>query len=422
MTGGWLARGLALGMAVSLAFFSASALAQAKVGAPPVQLHDTEEGMVFATTAGMTLYTNRQDAATPGKSRCNDIHYTMQNGRQFGQIPLPAAQTRKTCADKWPAFLASADAQPKGDWSTILRENGRRQWAYNGLPLYTSAKDHRPGDVNGVPLTERVRNGWSAAMAPVDLPPGFKLVRREEGLALATSDGRPVYLRHGGRMPAVDTGPALIFQPIAAPSFGKVAGKWSIVDSGGFKQYAFLGEPLFALAEGYGDGDVQNAGGWAPAIYRRAMPPPAQIKTRLTLSGKIYTTAKGLSLYAFSCAESEVPDGLYCDDPGDAAAYWSALCGDAKECSRRWRPYAPDAMARPSGDFTIEEVSDPPFVDPAGTTAPSGTPKVKVWAYRGKPMYTFVDDDEPGDTLGSEINYFARSNFHVLLVPGPGIY
>ena len=72
----------------------------------------------------------------------------------------------------------------------------------------------------------------------------------------------------------------------------------------------------------------------------------------------------------FSCTESEVPDFLPCDDPGDAAAYWSALYGDAAKCSRRWRPYLPAANARSSGEFSIEEVSDSPFLDPTGTTAP----------------------------------------------------
>ena len=151
-------------------------------------------------------------------------------------------------------------------------------------------------------------------------------------------------------------------------------------------------------------------------------PVPAQFGTRTTLLGKVYTTDKGMTLYSFSCTESEVPDFLPCDDPGDAAAYWSALCGDAEECSRRWRPYRPAANARPSGEFTIEEVSDPPFLDPTGTTAPPEAPRVKVWAYRGRPLYTFVDDDEPGQTLGDWINYFSRSSFDAVLVPGPEIY
>ena len=303
----------------------------------------------------------------------------------------------------------------------IDRGNGERQWAYKGNPLYTSTKDRRSGDVNGE-ANVGLRPVWGAAQAPLDAPPGFKLMRREEGLVLATTDGRPAYVRRAARLQRASSGSPQLLQPIAAPSFGKTTGKWAMVDLGGVKQYAFDGEPLYVLPEGYSDADAAQEGGWATALYRRASPVPAQFGTRTTLLGKVYTTAKGMTLYSFSCTESEVPDFLPCDDPGDAAAYWSALCGDGKECSRRWRLYLPAANARPSGEFTIEEVSDPPFLDPAGTTAPPSAPRVKAWAYRGKPLYTFVDDDEPGQTLGDWINYFSRASFDAVLVPGPGIY
>ena len=100
----------------------------------------------------------------------------------------------------------------------------------------------------------------------------------------------------------------------------------------------------------------------------------------------------------------------------------SALCGDGKECARRWRLYRPTANARPSGEFTIEDVAEIPFTDAAGVTSPPGSVMVKAWAYRGKPLYTFVDDEAPGDTLGDWIIYFSRSSFDAVLVPGPGIY
>ncbi len=388
---------------------------------PPAQVRETEAGWVFTTPAGMTLYTYRLDEATPGKSRCTNTRYTMQNGRQFGQVPIPAAQSRKTCADKRPPFLAAADAKPFGDWSLIDRGSGTKQWALRGSPLYTSTKDRNPGDVNGEGgiATFTV---WGAAQAPLAAPPGFKLMRREEGLVLATSDGRSAYVRRGARIQRAATGATPLLQPIVAPSFGTTSGKWSIVDMGGIKQYAFDGAPLYVLPEGYTDADAEQEGGWTTAIYRRARAIPAQFGTRTTLLGKVYTTDKGMTLYSFNCTESEVGDFLPCDDPGDAAAYWSALCGDAKECARRWRLYRPSANARPSGDFTIQEVSDPPFLDPAGTTAPPEASRVKAWAYRGKPLYTFVDDDEPGQTLGDWINYFSRSAFEAVLVPGPGIY
>ena len=73
---------------------------------------------------GMTLYTFDKDAA--GKSACNG-----------------------PCATNWPPLIAGADAKASGDWTTITRDDGTRQWAYKGKPLYTWSKDAKPGDKTG---------------------------------------------------------------------------------------------------------------------------------------------------------------------------------------------------------------------------------------------------------------------------------
>ena len=73
---------------------------------------------------GMTLYTFDKDAA--GKSACNG-----------------------PCATNWPPLIAGADAKASGDWTTIARDDGTRQWAYKGKPLYTWSKDAKPGDKTG---------------------------------------------------------------------------------------------------------------------------------------------------------------------------------------------------------------------------------------------------------------------------------
>lgn len=75
---------------------------------------------------GMTLYTFDKDAEGSGKSVCN------------GQ-----------CATNWPPFKAGATDQSGGDWSVITRDDGSKQWAWLGKPLYYWAKDRKPGDVTG---------------------------------------------------------------------------------------------------------------------------------------------------------------------------------------------------------------------------------------------------------------------------------
>ena len=86
---------------------------------------------VLVGTNGMTLYTFDRDAA-PGKSACNG-----------------------PCATNWPPLLAASGAAASGDWTIVTRDDGTKQWAYKGKPVYFWIKDQKPGDrtgdgVNGV--------------------------------------------------------------------------------------------------------------------------------------------------------------------------------------------------------------------------------------------------------------------------------
>ncbi|CAB3655094.1 hypothetical protein CEY09_17155 [Achromobacter marplatensis] len=106
-----IAAALVLG---SAALFSAGAHAQAV---------KTQDG-ILVNSAGMTLYTFDKDAG--GKSACND-----------------------QCAKIWPPVTAAADAKPMGDLTVITRDDGSKQWAHKGKPIYLYAKDAKPGDKTG---------------------------------------------------------------------------------------------------------------------------------------------------------------------------------------------------------------------------------------------------------------------------------
>jgi len=97
----------------------AFALSACAAGAPV-----KTSGGVLTNDAGMTLYTFDKDA--DGKSACNGA-----------------------CAGNWPPLMAAADASASGGYSTIKRDDGAMQWAYKGKPLYTWAKDQKPGDMTG---------------------------------------------------------------------------------------------------------------------------------------------------------------------------------------------------------------------------------------------------------------------------------
>lgn len=84
------------------------------------------EGGVLVGQNGMTLYTFDKDPASAGKSVCNG-----------------------PCAGNWPPLAAASDAKPSGDYAVITRDDGARQWAFKGKPLYFWAKDQKPGDKTG---------------------------------------------------------------------------------------------------------------------------------------------------------------------------------------------------------------------------------------------------------------------------------
>ena len=97
--------------------------------AQPANIGSTVSGNVLEAPDGRTLYVydgDKIDQGQQGKSSCN-----------------------KKCADRWPPFQAGAGAQPTGDWSIFSREDGLRQWAYKGRPLYTRARDTGPGQISG---------------------------------------------------------------------------------------------------------------------------------------------------------------------------------------------------------------------------------------------------------------------------------
>lgn len=102
------------------------------VAAPPTKVMDG----VLTNSAGMTLYTFDKDAAGSGKSTCNG-----------------------PCATNWPPLLAAADAKSSGDYTIITRDDGAKQWAYKGKPLYLWIKDTKPGDRTG----DGFNNAWRLA-------------------------------------------------------------------------------------------------------------------------------------------------------------------------------------------------------------------------------------------------------------------
>ena len=116
-------------MVASLSLFTA---AHAWAAGPMVKT----EGGVLVGANGMTLYTFDKDAAGSGKSVCNG-----------------------PCATNWPPLTAAAGDAAHGDYAVITRDDGAKQWAFKGKPLYFWVKDQKPGDKTG----DGFNNVWKVA-------------------------------------------------------------------------------------------------------------------------------------------------------------------------------------------------------------------------------------------------------------------
>jgi len=123
----YVARGFAAFLAI------VSLVACQSMSAMPAKVADG----VLTNSAGMTLYTFDRDTVGSGKSVCNG-----------------------PCATNWPPFAAPADAKATGDWSIVTRDDGSKQWAYKGKPLYAWSKDQKPGDKTGDGF---LNNAWHVA-------------------------------------------------------------------------------------------------------------------------------------------------------------------------------------------------------------------------------------------------------------------
>jgi predicted lipoprotein with Yx(FWY)xxD motif len=107
-----------------LATVLALSASTAAFAADPAKIGQTAKGPALTDAKGMTLYTFDKDAG--GKSACNG-----------------------SCATNWPPLAASAETRASGAYSVVTRDDGSLQWAYKNRPLYTWAKDKKPGDVTG---------------------------------------------------------------------------------------------------------------------------------------------------------------------------------------------------------------------------------------------------------------------------------
>ncbi|MCA0201713.1 MAG: hypothetical protein LCH56_12905, partial [Proteobacteria bacterium] len=219
------------------------------------------EGPVFADASGKTLYgwpltplRNGNAGELKGKPTCDDTRYRENVGLQSpypGGLELPEVETRPSCIQVWPPVLASADAKAVGKWTIVDGPGGRKQWAYDGLALYTSNLDKKAGDVLGATSAQEGGDGDGALRKPMgperNMPSQFKVNVSHAGRQLTLANNYSIYVFDGDTAGKFGcTGACLEkFQPVPAPERIRPQGDWTIVErSPGVKQWAYRGRPL----------------------------------------------------------------------------------------------------------------------------------------------------------------------------------
>ena len=191
----------------------------------------------------------------------------------------------------------------------------------------------------------------------------------------AAKTGMTLYVFEGDGQGAYCTGECLqAWPPLVARDSDKPVGDWKpVTRPGGLVQWAYKGRPVYTYrgdttaGQAAGD-DIQRA--WHALEYavkppELAMPPAAQLHRR-TGGAYAVTDYRGMSLYAFS-------------RDGKAPACTA-------ECLEVWPPLRAPTLATAIGDWT-------PVDRPDG---------VRQWAYQGKLVYAYSEDQSPGDARGAD--------------------
>ncbi len=339
---------------------------------------------------GFTLYTfeddrNDSNGDGAGDSDCND-----------------------GCAETWPPLFADAGATPGGPFTIIDRDDGSRQWALDGLPLYFFAPDQAPGETNG----EAAGRVWYVARpqpitnSETDLSTvltGATSVRGLDGAGQPTLEraefaGFSLYVFDGDSVDGdgdgagdsdCNGGCAQLWPPLFADAGARPTGNFSIISrDDGNRQWALRGDPLYFFIEDLAPGDV--TGDERGGVWHLARTAPLQLLSD-TSEGTVFT-ARGIFpdvLDNGEQAETESDKTGFAvyrfeedrnDQDGDGVGD-SDCNGD---CASTWPPVFANELDRAAGDFGI-------------ITRDDGTLQ---WTFLGDPLYFFEGDGAPGDVNG----------------------
>ena len=133
---------------------------------PELAVQPFRTGHMLIDHKGYSVYSYEDDK--PGKSSCTG-----------------------KCLEDWAPVLAPQTARERGEWSTIERTPGVKQWAYRGKALYTYRLESRTRAFTGSDVP-----GWSNVFTQRALPPPAEFTVQDSrvGQVLADANGKTLYL------------------------------------------------------------------------------------------------------------------------------------------------------------------------------------------------------------------------------------
>jgi predicted lipoprotein with Yx(FWY)xxD motif len=375
------------------------------------------DGPVFVDADGLTLYdwplnTLRNGQAGEqkgGKPVCDDIRQTVNTGLMSPYPPgllLPDLDTRPTCTQMWPPVVAAADAKAVGEWGLVDRADGRRQWTFEGFPVYRSALDAKPGQVNGG-SRRGGRGDAGSHREPIgpapNAPPQFAVRTVASGRLLSTDTGFSVYAWDGDRPNTSNCKEACLkaWTPVAAGQSARPKGEWGVIERlPGVKQWTFRGQPLYTHIADSRSHSLEGADvpGWHNVYTQKNPAIPAAFTLQDTRVGQAVADKNGKTIYLYRCGDDAL-DQLDCDHPVTTQAYRMAVCGkgDPDTCNATF-PYVPAA----AGAKTASLIWGTMYIDPktGHPASPDQPGALHVWTFRDRPVYTHGLDLAPGDING----------------------
>ena len=363
--------------------------------------------VVFANEKGLTLYTFDEDK--PGKSTC------------VGD-----------CATTWLPLTPLAKAKEVPGWTIIKRDDGRKQWAHDGKPVYAYKDDKEGGEIlgqgneatGGTGRRRGAARGEDGKAGLAELPKGWKVLKATTGgkstLALDAPFGFDVKeVTDANGVVIVDARSRVLekvvyffngdiskdkrvckdalaecpgFVPVQAPELAKsgAAVDWTVIPrTDGIRQWAYKGKPLYTFEGDRITGDIHGQTvdkRWQLGLVKENFMPSNVSYRDDDRQGRLLTTSKGMTLYrrdlnAFNPASTQFAHNRPYR-PRVGRMIRDVACNAA--CLQAWKPYLAPADAQPNGYWGISMLVD----------------GKKQWTYKDYALYTFAGDKAPGDNNG----------------------